>query len=57
MEENKREEFVIKIGPLLRKVVNSQKESIKKATYGVDNSSDYVAGEIIAKKVLEHELI
>lgn len=49
-EHNKREEYVVKIGPLLKKALESQREKIKKALYNVDDSSDYTAGEIIAKK-------
>ncbi len=53
MENNKtkRQEFVIKIGPLLREVLNKQKELIKKHTYDCVKGSDYEAGEIVAKKV------
>ena len=53
MENNKtkRQEFVIKIGQLLREVLNKQKELIKKHTYDCVKGSDYEAGEIVAKKV------
>jgi hypothetical protein len=46
----KREVFVIQIGPLLKKVLDEQKESIKEVTYNVSKPSYYDAGEIIAKK-------
>ena len=47
------EEFTIRIGPLLRKILNQQKEQIKEATYSCVKPSDYEAGEIIAKKFLK----
>lgn len=50
-EKNKREEYVIKIGPLLKAVVDEQRRMIKEATYNICKSSDWEAGEIIAKKV------
>ena len=52
-KEKSRELFVIRIGVLLRKVLDEQKKQIKEATYGVCESSDYEAGEIIAKKFLK----
>lgn len=48
----KREEYVVKIGPLLRKALDNQKGIIKEVTYDCVNSSDYEAGEIIGKKYL-----
>ena len=50
-EKTKREEYVIKIGPLLKSLVDKQRRMIKEATYDVCKSSDWEAGEIIAKKV------
>ena len=47
---NKREEYVVKIGPLLYKILLQQLESIKEVTYGVCKSSLYESGEIVAKK-------
>ena len=46
-----RKEYVIKIGPILREILNIRKEKIKDATYNCVNPSDYEAGEIIAKKL------
>ncbi len=46
-----KKEFTIRIGPLLREVIDVQKEKIKEATYNVVDASDYNAGEIVAKKV------
>ena len=53
MVEEKRKEFVIKIGEKLREVLDLQKNQIKEATYDCVNPSDYEAGEIIAKKFLK----
>ncbi len=50
-ENNKKETFVVRIGPLLKQVLDEQMELIKKATYGVCEASHWEAGEIIAKKV------
>ncbi len=50
-KENKKEEYTIRIGPLLKEVLEKQIELIKKATYDVCGSSYWEAGEIIAKKV------
>lgn len=47
----KKEEFTIRIGPLLKKTIEKQKNLIKEATYDCVESSDYEAGEIVAKKV------
>lgn len=51
VENNKKEEYRVRIGPRLRKILDKQKQLIKEATYDVCNASDYEAGEIIAKKV------
>ena len=53
----KREEFVIKIGKLLREVLDKQKENISKVTYDCVKSSDYEAGELLARKVIEKKLV
>ena len=52
-KEKKREEYVIRVGPLLKEVLDKQKKMIKQATYDCIDSSDYEAGEIIAKKVYD----
>jgi len=52
-----REQWDIKIGPLMKKVLIKQREKIKEATYGIEKSSDYKAAEIIAKKILDNDLI
>lgn len=53
MEETKkkRQEFTIRIGPLLKEILNKQLENIKEATYDVCGSSYWEAGEILAKKI------
>lgn len=52
-EKEKRENFVVKIGPKLRLILNKQREQIKEATYNCVSPSDWEAGEIIAKKFLK----
>lgn len=49
--DDKKEEFTVRIGPLLKKSLEKQKEKISEVTYDCVKSSDYEAGEIIAKKV------
>ena len=56
-QNGKREQWDIKIGPLMKKALIKQRERIKEATYGIENSSDYKAAEIIAKKILDNDLI
>lgn len=53
----RREQWDIKIGPLMKKVLIKQREKIREATYGMEKSSDYTAGEIIARKILDNDLI
>jgi hypothetical protein len=55
--EEKREEYVIKIGKLLKEVLERQKGKIKSVTYDCVNPSDFEAGEIIAKKIIENKLV
>jgi len=56
-KENKREEFVTKIGPLLKEILEKQKDIVKEATWACVNPSDYEVGEIIAKKITESKLL
>jgi len=49
--EDKKEEFTIRIGPLLKEVLDEQIKSIKEYTYNICDSSYWEAGEIIAKKI------
>jgi len=58
MQDNeKKEDYRIRIGPLLKKVLEKQKVKIKEATWNCVDASEYEAGEILAKKILEHDLI
>lgn len=54
---DKREQFVCRIGPLMRNILDKQKENISNQTYDVCDSGDWEAGEIIAKKVMEARLV
>jgi len=56
-KEEKRKEFVTKIGPLLKKMFEIQREIIKETTWGCVKPSDYEVGEIIAKKITESKLM
>ena len=49
--KNIKQEFTIRIGPLLKDLIDKQKELINEHTYGCVNGSDWEAGEIIAKKM------
>ena len=53
----KREEFSVRIGPLLKEVLTKQKDNVKKVTYDCVPSSDWEAGEIIAKKIVIAKLL
>ena len=56
-KEITRENHNVLIGPLLKEVLDKQKESISSVTMGVCDPSYWDAGEIIAKKLLESNLI
>ena len=49
--KQKRKEFLVKIGPKLREVLDDQKRKIEDVTYNCVKPSDYEAGEIVAKKI------
>jgi len=51
-QRGKREEYMVQIGPILKKALDLQLESIKEVTHGVCKSSYYEAGEILGKKFL-----
>jgi len=53
-QNNKREEYKVTIGPLLKQILKEQKINIKEAGYGCLKPSDYDAGEIIAKKIIQN---
>ena len=60
MEEeknDKKEGYNTRIGPLLKKLFEKQKQIIKKTTWECINPSDYEVGEIIAKKMIERNIL
>ena len=60
MEEEKngkKEGHNTRIGPLLKKLFEKQKQIIKKTTWECINPSDYEVGEIIAKKMIEGNVL
>jgi hypothetical protein len=56
-KKTKREEYRIRIGPLLKGLLEKQKIKINEVCYDCVNSSEWEAGEILAKKVLASKLI
>lgn len=52
-----KKDFAVRIGPLLKALLDKQKDRIKQATYDCVKSSDYDAGEIIAKKIIANKLL
>jgi hypothetical protein len=50
-KKEKRKEYVERIGPELKELIEHQKRKIIEATYGVSDASSWVAGEILAKKL------
>ena len=56
-KENTRENYNVLIGPLLKKVLDKQKAKITDVTMGVCDPSYWDSGEILAKKLLESNLI
>jgi len=60
MEEtktNKREEITILVGPLLKKILDKQKEIVKETTWDCISPSYYDVGEIVAKKIMEKNIL
>ena len=51
--KQKRESFIVEIGPLLKKILEEQMNNIKEATYDCVKPSHYEAGEIVAKKIIQ----
>jgi len=51
-EKNLKEGHYTRIGPLLKKAFEKQKDKIREVTYNCSNPSDYEVGEVIAKKVM-----
>lgn len=56
-KRTKREEFTTKIGPLMKSLLQKQKEKVKYIAYDVVIASDWEAGEILAKKVIEKGIL
>ncbi len=56
-ENEKREEFVVKIGKKLMKALEEQKKKIKEVAYNCINPSNFEAGEILATKIFTLDLI
>jgi cellobiose-specific phosphotransferase system component IIB len=52
-----RKEFVIRVGPILKSVLDNQKKNVKDVSYDCVNISDYDAGEIIGKKITKSNLV
>ncbi len=50
-------EYYVRIGPLLKNMLDKQKQNVKKETYDVCKSSEWEAGEILAKKIIENKLV
>ena len=57
MKKTKRIDFSVTIGEKLKNCIEKQKKSIKEATYGVIDVSDYNAGEVLAEKILSNNII
>ena len=55
--ERQRDIYIMRIGPLLKKILEKQKENVNRATYECVNPSNYDAGEILAKKVIQKGLV
>lgn len=53
----KKEVYLVKIGPGMKKILDKQIENIKMVTYDIVNSTSWDASEILAKKINEAELI
>jgi hypothetical protein len=56
-EKTKRKEYVVKVGEKLYIALQKQKQKIREVTMDCVKASDYEAGEIIAKKLAENNLI
>ena len=53
----KREEITILVGPLLKKILDKQKEIVKETTWDCISPSYYDVGEIVAKKLMESKIL
>lgn len=50
LDKKKREEFLIRIGPLMRQMIEKQRKKVLDVTYDEVEASDYYICEILAKK-------
>ncbi len=57
MGEGRRIVHKVNVGPLFKEVLELQRKNIENETYGVCDSSDWEASEIIAKKITENKLV
>ena len=56
-KEEQREQHRISVGPIMKKVLDIQRKNVMEVTREVCDTSYWEAGEIIAKKVLEKNLV
>ena len=56
-KDEQREQHRISVGPLMKKILDIQRENVKEVTKDVCDTSNWEAGEIIAKKVIEEKLV
>lgn len=56
-EEKKGKGHYIRIGPKLKNVLEEQKKIIKEVTWNEVKASDFEAGEIIANKIIDNNLV
>lgn len=56
-KEKKKEGHFTRIGPILKKQFEKQKQVVKETTWNCTNPSDYEVGEILGKKIEEAKLI
>ena len=57
IDEPKKKAFTVRIGPLMRQCLDKQKSSIKSMAYNVLETSDFMAGEVLARKILDNQLV
>ena len=57
MDEENKKQLVAKISPLMREILDKQKEKVKAVTDDVCDCSDYEASELLAKKIIDNKLL
>jgi ribosome biogenesis protein Tsr3 len=57
IRKERRINFSVTIGPLLKEVLSKQKRNVIENTLDVCSTSDWEAGEIIAKKITANDLV